>query len=173
MELSTKLMELYYKDHDILQHQKDSYNDYIDNIIPNILNQFFPININILDDKIIKKISIQINNINISDSICMENNGSSRIMTPKLANNSIAEAYENKSSKLDNINEKIKEYQKFIKKNFDYVGKNFAYEARSIHYNNKKREKGIYGTASDNEIKELKEEGINTETIPWIENKKN
>lgn len=85
MELSTKLMELYYKDHDILQHQKDSYNDYIDNIIPNILNQFFPININILDDKIIKKISIQINNINISDSICMENNGSSRIMTPKLA----------------------------------------------------------------------------------------
>ena len=95
------------------------------------------------------------------------------LMTPKLANNSIAEAYENKSSKLDNINEKIKEYQKFIKKNFDYVGKNFAYEARSIHYNNKKREKGIYGTASNNEIKELREEGINTETIPWTENKKN
>ena len=64
-------------------------------------------------------------------------------------------------------------YQKFIKKNFDYVGKNFAYEARSIHYKNKKREKGIYGTASNDEIKELREEGIMTETIPWIEDKKN
>ena len=78
-------MKLYYKDHDILQHQKNSYDDYIDTIIPNILNQFFPINIPILDDKIIKKISIKICDINISDSICMENNGSSRIMTPKLA----------------------------------------------------------------------------------------
>ena len=57
-------------------------------------------------------------------------------------------------------------------KNFDYVGKNFAHEARSIHYDNKKKTKGIYGIASNNEIKELKEEGIETSTIPWIEDKK-
>ena len=85
MDLNTKIMETYYKDHDILQHQKDSYDDFIDKIIPNILNQFFPINIPILDDKVIKNISIKLGDINISDSICMENNGSSRIMTPKLA----------------------------------------------------------------------------------------
>ena len=36
-----------------------------------------------------------------------------------------------------------------------------------------KKEKGIYGTATNDQIKELKEEGINTETIPWIEDKKN
>ena len=71
------------------------------------------------------------------------------------------------------INKKIKEYQKFIKKNFVYVGKNFAYEARSIHYSNKKKDKGIFGTATKDEIKELKDEGINTETIPWIEDKNN
>ena len=37
----------------------------------------------------------------------------------------------------------------------------------------KKKEKGIYGTASNDEIKELKEEGIETEVIPWVENKNN
>ena len=63
--------------------------------------------------------------------------------------------------------------ESLLKTNFDYVGENFAYEARSIHYNNKKRDKGIYGTASKKDIKELKEEGIDTHLIPWVENKNN
>ena len=74
--------------------------------------------------------------------------------------------------KIKNINKEIKKFQKFIKNNFDYVGENFAYEARSIHYNNKKN-KGIYGSVSKKEIKELKEEGISIESIPWIEKKDN
>ena len=78
-----------------------------------------------------------------------------------------------KNEKTNFINKKLKEYQNFIKKNFDYVGKNFAYEARSIHYDNKKKKKGIYGIASKDEIKELKDEGIEASTIPWIEDKKN
>ena len=77
------------------------------------------------------------------------------------------------NSKFNEINKKIKEYQNFIKNNFEYVGKNFTYEARSIHYNNKKRSKGIFGTASNQEIKELKEEGIDAEVIPWVEDKNN
>ena len=71
------------------------------------------------------------------------------------------------------INKKIKEYQKFIKNNFDYVGENFAYKARTIHYNKNKKFKGIYGTASKEEIRELKEEGIDTSIIPWVEDKNN
>lgn len=71
------------------------------------------------------------------------------------------------------INKKIKEYQNFIKKNFDYVGTNFAYEARSIHYNKKKRNKGIFGKASKEDLTELKEEGIETQSIPWFDNKNN
>jgi hypothetical protein len=61
-------------------------------------------------------------------------------------------------------------YQNFIKKNFDYVGENFTYEARSIHYKSKKTSKGIYGTATKKDLKELKEEGIETELIPWLKN---
>ena len=75
--------------------------------------------------------------------------------------------------KYKDVRKKIKEYQKFIKNNFDYVGENFTYEARSIHYGQKKKKKGIYGNASLRDIKELKEEGIKTETIPWIDDKEN
>ena len=67
----------------------------------------------------------------------------------------------------------ILEYQKFIKKNFDYVGKNFAHEARSAKYRNKKVLKGIYGTATKEDLKELREEGIETELIPWIKDNLN
>ena len=78
--------------------------------------------------------------------------------------------YKNRSQieKYKKTKKVIFKYQEFIKKNFDYVGENFAYEARSIHYKNKKTSKGIYGSASKEEIKELKEEGIDTEIIPWI-----
>lgn len=91
------------------------------------------------------------------------------IMSPRLINKS------NKKMHLSfkKINKKFQEYQNFIKKNFDYVGKNFAHEARAIHYNEKKNKKGIYGTASNNEIKELKEEGINTKVIPWLKDNNN
>ena len=73
-----------------------------------------------------------------------------------------------KDKKITKIKNKIRRYQKFIKKNFNYVGDNFAHEARSIHYNKDKKLKGIYGNASSEEISELKDEGIDTEVIPWF-----
>ena len=95
------------------------------------------------------------------------------LMAPKLMNRSYLKNSEEKNIKLKEVKNKIKEYQKFIKENFDYVGNNFAYEARSIHYNQKKKNKGIYGTASKKEIIELKEEGVEAELIPWVEDKSN
>ena len=95
------------------------------------------------------------------------------LMAPKLINKLVSKSFDNQNLKLKKISNKIKEYQKFIKNNFHFVGKNFAYEARSIHYNSKKNNKGIYGEATKEEIKELKEEGIKTEIIPWIEDKSN
>ena len=75
--------------------------------------------------------------------------------------------------KYKEVKRKLKEYKKFVKDNFSFVGENFAYEARSIHYDNKKKNKGIFGTASNEEIKELKEEGIEAEMIPWIKDTNN
>ena len=94
------------------------------------------------------------------------------LMAP-LINKSLEKKHNQNKSKFNDINKKIKEYQNFIKNNFEYVGENFAYEARSIHYNKKKKKKNIYGSASKEDIKELKEEGIDTEVIPWVEDKSN
>ena len=77
------------------------------------------------------------------------------------------------SEKYREIKKTIYKYQKFIKKNFEYVGENFAYEARSLHYKDKKKAKGIYGTATKEDLKELKEEGIKAEILPWIKNTTN
>ena len=90
------------------------------------------------------------------------------VLTSKNNSEKIAE-----SKKYKKIKETIFEYQKFIKNNFNYVGKNFAYEARSMHYKNKKLSKGIYGTATKKDIKELKEEGIEAEMLPWIKDNTN
>ena len=95
------------------------------------------------------------------------------LMSPSVINAKDKKYETEESLKYLKVKDKIKEYQKFIKKNFKYVGENFAYEARSIHYDRKKKANGIYGSASMEEVKELKEEGIDTEIIPWFNQKDN
>ena len=80
---------------------------------------------------------------------------------------------DNQIQKYKKTKKVILKYQEFIKKNFEYVGENFAYEARSLHYKNKKASKGIYGTTTKESFKELKEEGIEAEIIPWIKDNTN
>ena len=117
-------------------------------------------------EKLKKKKYLNCNNCN---SLDIEKS----LMKPNVLHNKTELNDLNLKVKKSKIKKTLREYQKFIKNNFEYVGKNFAYEARSIHYNDKKRDKGIYGTASSDEINDLKEEGINTEVIPWIEDKNN
>ena len=95
------------------------------------------------------------------------------LMAPSLINSKINLQKEKEIKKFNKIKKTISEYQKFIKNNFNYVGENFAYEARSIHYNNKKKDKGIYGTASKKDLQELREEGIEAQMIPWVEENNN
>jgi len=78
-----------------------------------------------------------------------------------------------KNKKHNKIKKRILEFQKFINNNFENVGDDFAYKARSIHYTNKKRSKGIYGSATKKQINELREEGIETQIFPWIEDNNN
>ena len=95
------------------------------------------------------------------------------IMAPQLISQNFKNDEKINLEKYNKVKKTIKDYQKFIKDNFKYVGDNFAYEARSIHYNNKKKQKGIYGKSSIKEVKELSEEGIEVETVPWINDKEN
>ena len=95
------------------------------------------------------------------------------LMAPKLLNSKKKSKDNLDLVKYNNIKKTIRNYQKFIKANFKYVGENFAHEARSIHYEGKKKTKGIYGSASKKDLKELKEEGIEAQMIPWIDDKDN
>ena len=95
------------------------------------------------------------------------------IMAPQLINSKFKSEEKINLKKYNKVKKTIKSYQKFIKDNFKYVGDNFAYEARTIHYNGKKKSKGIYGSASKKDLKELKEEGIDAQMIPWIDEKEN
>ena len=73
-------------------------------------------------------------------------------------NNKILQKQRNKLIKLRN----------FIEKNFEYVGEDFSKKVREIYYD-KKNKKMIYGITSPEERKELKEEGIDLLSIPWVD----
>ena len=105
--------------------------------------------------------------------ICNSLNIEKTLMSPSVFMSKSDSKINNQIKKYKETKKIILKYQEFIKKNFNYVGENFAYEARSVHYKNKKASKGIYGTATKEDLRELKEEGIETEVIPWIKDKTN
>ena len=91
------------------------------------------------------------------------------IMSPRIASKKEIH-FPNKQMK--KIKKDLLKLRKYIEKNFDYVGANFPSEVRKVYYD-KKKNKNIFGTATSKETRELKEEGINLTTIPWIDNKEN
>jgi hypothetical protein len=105
--------------------------------------------------------------------ICNSINVEKTLMSPSILAQKNNFKTDKKIKKYIETKQMLLKYQKFIKKNFDYVGENFSYEARTVHYENKKSTKGIYGTATREDLIELKEEGIEVEMIPWIKNTTN
>ena len=114
---------------------------------------------------------IKLLNCNFCNSLNVEKS----LMAPNILNisNKNSKYNNDDQEKLKNFKKEMIKYQNFIKNNFEYVGDKFTFKARSIHYNSKKKQKGIYGIASKEELKELHDEGIETHFIPWIEDKEN
>ena len=106
----------------------------------------------------------------ISCTVCGSDKILKSIMSPNVSK--IKQIDKNKIKIKKEVRKKIHEYQKFIKENSTYVGEDFAYEARRLHYD-KKKSKAIYGKATQEEINDLDEEGIQTTTIPWIKDYQN
>ncbi len=61
----------------------------------------------------------------------------------------------------------MRELQGRIEREFDHVGDRFAEEARKIHYGEVDK-RAIYGSATPEESKSLKEEGIEFGQVPWL-----
>ena len=76
-----------------------------------------------------------------------------------------------KDKSLENFKKVKKELfkiRKFVEKNFENVGKDFPQEVRNVYYN-KRENKNIYGHTTQEEAEELKEEGIDIASIPWVD----
>jgi len=59
-----------------------------------------------------------------------------------------------------------RELQRKVEESCDYVGPEFAEEARKIHYG-ETDPRGIYGETSDDEARDLRDEGVEFGRIPW------
>jgi hypothetical protein len=70
------------------------------------------------------------------------------------------------AKELAEMKRQLTELRAKVEANCDYVGNNFAEEARRIHYGEVDR-RDIYGEATDDEAKELTDEGIEFARIPW------
>jgi len=103
---------------------------------------------------------------------CKSQEVSKSIMSPNIARkkNKINNMFDHQE--FIKIKKELKEIKKYVNKNFKFVGENFPKEVRKIYYD-KNKNNNIYGTVSEEEKAELKEEGIQLTSIPWIEDKNN
>jgi hypothetical protein len=62
----------------------------------------------------------------------------------------------------------LRQMRRQVETNCDYVGERFAEEARKIHYGETEKKRGIYGEASESDSKDLADEGIEVNRIPWV-----
>ena len=68
---------------------------------------------------------------------------------------------------LQNEKNKLVKLRRFVENNFEYVGKNFSRRVREVYYD-KESKKTIYGTTTQEERKELEDDGIDLLSIPWV-----
>jgi|TARA_B110001452_G_scaffold252420_1_gene242283 hypothetical protein len=104
--------------------------------------------------------------------ICKSKNIDKSIMSPNIVGKERIKEKKFNQKEFNKIKKDLLKIRKFVEKNFKFVGDKFPKEVREIYYDNKKN-KNIYGTATQEEKLELEEEGIDLTSIPWVDNKEN
>ncbi len=108
----------------------------------------------------------------IECSFCKSKSVTKSIMSPRILSKEQKEKNNKSLKEIKKIKQDLLKMRKFVEKNFEYVGDHFPREVRNVYYDRRKN-KNIYGTTTTEEAEELKEEGIELTTIPWVENKDN
>ena len=91
------------------------------------------------------------------------------IMSPRVGSLKVKKQKENiLRNDIKKIKKDLQNLRQFVEKNFDFVEKNFANKIRDVYYD-KSSKKNIYGNTTKEEREELKEEGIDLVSIPWVE----
>tara|TARA_A100001015_G_C14940708_1_gene692411 strand:+ start:392 stop:817 length:426 start_codon:yes stop_codon:yes gene_type:complete len=104
----------------------------------------------------------------IECSFCGTKSIDKTIMSPNIGIRELEEKGFKTSNKLEKVRSDLLKMRNFIEKNFEYVGTNFSREVRNIYYD-KRKNKNIYGKATQEESEQLKDEGIELTAVPWID----
>tara|TARA_Y100001970_G_scaffold243478_1_gene308801 strand:- start:701 stop:1123 length:423 start_codon:yes stop_codon:yes gene_type:complete len=94
------------------------------------------------------------------------------IMSPNILSNEEKKNISESTKNIKKIKDDLLKMRNFVEKNFEYVGKDFPKEVRNIYYD-KRKNKNIYGKATEEETEELQDEGIELTAIPWIDKREN
>tara|TARA_B100001094_G_scaffold147047_1_gene142392 strand:+ start:1798 stop:5247 length:3450 start_codon:yes stop_codon:yes gene_type:complete len=88
MVLNTdEIIHTYFKGNNkLVEHQINSYNYFVDDILPQIISQYFPVPVPFTDTNcMINKIELGVKNMKVGKPLLIENNGCSKLMTPNMA----------------------------------------------------------------------------------------
>ena len=100
--------------------------------------------------------------------VCGTSDVSKALMAPAVSTSRKAAAREEaaaRSTAMAALNEAARRAKDYVEKNFDHVGKRFPEEARKIHYGEAEH-RNIYGEATPEEVRELKDEGVEVAPVP-------
>jgi hypothetical protein len=104
---------------------------------------------------------------------CGATNVAKAPMAPRIGKTApLSAAQQEMAVKAAELRKGLKELRAKVEANCDYVGGQFAEEARKIHYG-ETEERGIYGETSDDEARNLAEEGVPFARIPWLPQREN
>ena len=102
----------------------------------------------------------------ISCSVCGSTKVEKTIMAPSVSA-STGEDAAPLSTPQNPAEAALAQMRQHLRENSDYVGKEFADEARRIHIGEAEA-RGIWGEATPDDAKALKDEGIPVAPIPWM-----
>lgn len=108
-------------------------------------------------------------------AVCGSKKVEKALMAPRVAASRVEEsipvAHSPAGDKRDAIRKEMvqlmRKLRREVERNAEYVGPQFAEEARKIHYEEAPA-RGIYGEASPDDVKSLKEEGIEFYPLPQV-----
>lgn len=100
--------------------------------------------------------------------VCGTSDVEKALMAPAVATGRKTEARKEAAARdaaMSALNEAARRAKDYVEKNFDHVGKRFPEEARKIHYGEVEH-RPIYGEATPQEVKDLKDEGVEVAPVP-------
>ena len=99
--------------------------------------------------------------------VCGSKKVTKALMAPRVARGGSRTGAGEEAAQAAKMRQTLLAMRQHVEENCDYVGPTFAEEARKIHYG-ETEERNIYGETTADEAKELDEEGVKVQRIPWV-----